>query len=392
MTQSNIYLDYNATTPLDHRLKESIGSWLDLWGNPSSIHQHGRGPKRILREARRNISSLLGVHPLELIFTSGGSESNNLALQGVLKELKRKGVEKKRVLLGSIEHPSVLKQKEAIEELGFRVETIAVDTDGAYSLETFESQLDEDVALVSVMLANNELGVIAPIKEMVALAHKKGALFHSDCVQALGKFPFYLKDLNVDLASFSAHKIYSLKGSGLLYIKKGTPLSPLIFGGSQERRRRAGTENLLAIASFSYVSQLLDPKGFVDSIRPLRDNLENFLCENIEGVRVLGKSTERLCNTSCFMVDGLNAESLLMNLDIRGFSIGTGAACSSGNPEPSPVLLALGLSRDQAQSSVRVSLGRMTTSEQVRDFGNAMVEVVKHLRSLDPETGEVIHV
>ncbi len=392
MTQSNIYLDYNATTPVAPEVREKVPFWLDQWGNPSSIHFHGRGPKKLLREARRKMAESLGIHPLEMIFTSGGSESNNLALQGPLRELKNKGVKRNKVIIGGIEHPSVLNQKERIESLGYEVLILPVCCEGKYDWNFYQNNLTDEVALVSVMLANNELGVIAPIKEMTRLAHERGALFHSDCVQALGKYEFDLNDLGVDLATFSSHKVYALKGSGLLYIKKGTPFSPLILGGSQERKRRAGTENLLAIASFSYVCEHLDTSAFVDSTRALRDNFEAFLSDNIDGLKILGKQNERLSNTSCFTVDGVGAESLLMNLDIRGFSVGTGAACSSGNPEPSPVLLAIGLTREQAQSSLRISLGKMTTQEQMEEFGRNMVEVVKHLRSLDPETGEVKNV
>ena len=388
MTQGNIYLDFNATTPVDSTLNKLWPIWVEMWGNPSSIHHHGRGPKKLLREARRGLALGLGVHPLELVFTSGGSEANNLALKGCLVELKKKSPQRHRVLLGSIEHPSILKQKKSLEEMGFEVVLIPVSAEGLYDLEFYKNNLDERVALVSVMLANNEVGVVAPLSEMVPLAHESGALFHSDMVQCLGKKSFDLKTLDVDLASFSSHKVYAFKGAGLLYVKKGTPLRPIIEGGSQERGRRAGTENLVAIASLAHQVENLKIEEFEKQIQPLRDEMEQKMLESISGLKILGLGVERLVNTSSFLIPGTSGESLLMNLDIKGFSVGTGAACSSGNPEPSPVLLALGLSREEAQSSLRVSLGKTTTQEHIQSFVRALKEVVDHLRKLAEETGE----
>lgn len=385
MTQSNIYFDFNATTPIDPLVQQKLGEWLALWGNPSSIHLHGRGPKKLLRESRRGIANHLGCHPLELVFTSGGSEANNLAIKGAVAEIHKKDPKRTKILMGAIEHPSVLQQTSYLQSQGFEVLTIPVSAEGQYDLEFLQTHLDETVALVSVMLANNEVGVIAPIKKIVKLAHEVGAFVHSDMVQALGKMSFNLKEIDVDLASFSSHKIYALKGSGILYIKKGTPLMALVDGGSQERYRRAGTENLLAIASFALMIEQMDPQKMMTEIKPLRDQFEATIQQEIRGVHILCGEQKRLPNTSCFYVDGVSGESLLMNLDIRGFSVGTGAACSSGNPEPSPVLLALGLTRDQAQSSLRISMGRGTTSEQVESLSKALQEIVEHLRSIDAE-------
>ncbi len=391
MTQSNIYFDYNATTSVDSRVLQKLPEWLDLWGNPSSIHQHGRGPKKLLRESRRGIAKALGVHPLEIVFTSGGSESNNLGLKGSLLEIKRKQSPRNKVILGAIEHPSVLKQKSQLEEMGFEVVLVPVTPEGSYDLDFYQRHLSDQVALVSVMLANNEIGVIAPVKQMCEMAHAQGALFHSDLVQALGKIPFSLSDLNVDLASFSSHKIYALKGSGMLFVKKGTPFEGLTLGGSQERKRRAGTENLAAIASFAMMVESLCPHEFGKKLSPLKEQFENILKSKIAGVKILGEAADRLPNTSCFTIEGVSGETLLMNLDIRGFSVGTGAACSSGNPEPSPVLLALGLTRDEAQSSLRISLGKDTTQQEVQALAQALIEVVEHLRNLQ-ESQEVSHV
>ena len=389
MTQGNIYLDFNATTPVDPVVQAQVPEWLDFWGNPSSIHHHGRGPKKLLRESRRSLAQNLNCHPLELVFTSGGTESNNLAIKGSLQELKKKHPHKNKVLIGAIEHPSVLKQVFQIEEMGFSVKLIPVNSQGQYDLEFYNNELDETVALVSVMYANNEIGVLSPLEEMIPLAHEHKAVFHSDMVQALGKVAFDLKKLNVDLASFSSHKIYALNGCGLLYVKKGTAFDSLTQGGRQERARRAGTENLLAIASFAKMVGEINTEIFKENLEPLREVMENDLKQSITGFKILGEESHRLPNTSCFTIEGTTGESLLMNLDIRGFSVGTGAACSSGNPEPSPVLLALGLSHEQAQSSLRISFGKTTTEEHVKKFTKALIEVVNHLRSLNPETGEV---
>lgn len=389
MTQSNIYFDFNATTPVAAEVVDRLGEWVQWWGNPSSIHHHGRGPKKIMREARRSMAQVLGVHPLEIVFTSGGSESNNLAIQGFLSAIKTRDPKRKKVIIGSIEHPSVLKQIPWIESMGFEVLKIPVNPQGEYDLDFYHSHLNDSVALVSVMYGNNEVGVLSPLKDMVEKAHQVGAFFHSDLVQCLGKKTFSLQELNVDLASFSSHKVYALKGSGFLYVKKGTPLEPILFGGAQERGRRAGTENVLAIASLSFMVEKSQPQVFEETIGPLRDFFESEISSQIEGVEILGAKQPRLANTSCFCVSGVSGESLLMNLDIRGFSVGTGAACSSGNPEPSPVLLAMGLTHEQAQSSLRISMGRSTSKEQVQALVKNLVEVVAHLRALQMEMEEV---
>ena len=388
VTQSNIYFDFNATTPPDPLIQDHISHWMSLWGNPSSVYQQGRDAKKLLRWSRREIAQKMDCHPLELVFTSSGSESNNLALKGFCRAFCERGSKRSKILMGTIEHPSVLKQAPWLESMGFQVIFIPIKPNGEYDLDFYKEHLDEKVALVSLMLANNEVGVIAPIKKMVAQAHTVGAFFHSDMVQALGKYPFDLKTLDVDMASFSSHKIYALKGSGLLYVKKGTPLMSLVEGGPQERRRRAGTENLMATASFALMINHLDPQEFVKKLTPLRDEMEERLVKTVSGLEVLCKGQKRLANTSNFIVPGVSAESLLINLDVRGFSVGTGAACSSGNTEPSPVHLALGLTYNQAQSSLRVSLGKDTKREEVLSLVRSIGEVAQHLYRLEQNKGE----
>ena len=391
--KQRVYLDHNATTPVAEIVRDQILGWVEQWGNPSSIHQSGRGPKALMRESRDKVARALGINPLEVIFTSGGSESNNLAIKGVFESFK-KAEEfgrpfRNQYLFSSVEHPSLRRTAEYLEENGARVEFIPVRRDGSIDLEAFRSLLSENTALVSVMLANNETGNIFPIKEMAELAHARGALFHSDCVQALGKIPVDLKELGVDLASFSGHKFYALKGAGVLFAKKGVPLESLIHGGGQERHRRGGTENVLAIASLGFMCGLKDQiAARAREVECLRNRMEARILEEIKGAHLTGAESPRLPSTSSLVIEGVDGETLLMNLDMKGFSVSTGAACSSGSPEPSPVLLAMGLTRGEAQSSLRVGLGWGTTQDEVDAFVETLKSVVLHVRSLNSSSKE----
>lgn len=388
-----IYFDHNATTPLAADLPQYISTILDSWGNPSSIHHAGRGPKTLIRDARQALANLVGCSPLEIVFTSGGAEANNLAIKGVYESFAKKWGNdisrwpRQRFLVSAVEHPSVSVTFRFLESKGAKVEWIPVNRGGEIDLEAYEKMLSEDVLLVSVMLANNETGNIFPIKKMTKKARAVGALFHSDCVQALGKIQFNLRDLDVDYASFSSHKFYSLKGSGFLYVKKGAPLESLIHGGGQERHRRAGTENTLAIACLGYMAKKVSEIATqYERTKQLRDCMEREVLERIAGVTVTGAKAPRLPTTSSFVIENVDGESLLMNLDIEGVSVSTGAACSSGNPEPSPTLLAMGLSRHEAQSSLRVSIGWSTTEEDIARFLVILEKVVSRLRALRNES------
>jgi cysteine desulfurase len=375
------YLDHNATTPIHPELKAKVGDWLEAWGNPSSIHWAGRGPKSLLREARQNIATLLGVEPLELIFTAGGSEANNLALKGVCDRAVLGCDDRNHILISAVEHPSVRKTAEFLRTRGYRLDVVPVDRKGRLDLEVLRSLLSPRTALVSVMLANNETGHILPVAEVARLAHAVGALVHCDAVQALGKIPLRPRDLGVDLLTLSGHKFYALKGCGALYARKGLNLTSLIHGGGQERGRRAGTENLLAIASLGYMAgKQMDIAAQSERLAGLRDRMEDLIQREIHGVRVTGAEGLRLPNTSSLVLDGVDGETLLMNLDVRGFAVSTGAACSSGNPEPSPTLLAMGLSRAEAQSSLRLSLGWGTSEDDIVNFVAALKAVVERLR------------
>lgn len=383
-----IYLDHNATTPVAERVRDRLADWVESWGNPSSIHQAGRGPKALMRESREKIARMLGVNPLELVFTSNGSEANNFALKGVFESFQKPSPFQKtfrnHYLFSTVEHPSVMRTAEYLKSRGASVEYIPVRRDGSIDLEAYASMLRDDTALVSVMYANNETGNIFPIQQMVEMAHAKGALFHSDCVQALGKVELNLKALGVDLATFAGHKFYALKGVGVLFARRGLTLESLIHGGGQERHRRGGTENVLAIASLGLVCETKDEVASrATALRELRDRMEAEVQAQIEGLTLTGAESPRLPNTSSMIIPGVDGETLLMNLDMRGFAVSTGAACSSGSPEPSPVLLAMGLSRAEAQSSLRVGLGWGTTEAEIENFIKTLKEVVEHLRSLN---------
>jgi cysteine desulfurase len=374
-----IYFDHNATAPLCPELKAKVPEWLEHGGNPSSIHWAGRGPKALLREARQNVARFLGVDALELVFTSGGSEANNLALKGMLPSRPASG-DRDRILISSVEHPSVVKTAMAMTEQGYSVEMIPVSREGEIDLARYLALLGPRTALVSCMLANNETGHIFPIAEMARLAHGAGALFHCDAVQALGKMALRPRDLGVDAVTISGHKFYALKGCGALYIRKGVNIKCLINGGPQERGRRAGTENVLAAASLGFMCA--QPGRVIaenEKVRALRDYLEKRIVNEIPDVRINGGEF-RLPNTSHMTLAGVDGETLLINLDVEGFAVSTGAACSSGSPEPSPALLAMGHSRAEAQSSLRLSLGWENTREEVDAFVEALKPVVARLR------------
>ncbi len=377
---NRVYFDNNATTEPHPEVLKLLPKWAKSYGNASSVHQTARDSKIFLREARKNVASIIRANPIEIIFTSGGSESNNSAVKGVY--FQNRSTKRNHYLVSQVEHPSVLESFEFLKRQGAEVEHIKINKLGHVDLEKFEKQIRTDTVLVSCMLANNETGHIYPIKKMAKLAHTKGALFHTDAVQTLGKLQLDVKALEVDFASFSGHKFYSLKGIGFLFVKSGNHFENLIHGGGQERNRRAGTENILAISSLGYMCGLsseIEPQ--YERLQKLRDYLESKI-ESISGILLTGKDTKRLPNTSNFMVEGCDGETLLMNLDIEGISISTGAACSSGSQEPSPALRAMGWTRQEAQSSLRISLGWQNTKEEVDFFIEKLNKVVSRVRGL----------
>lgn len=320
---------------------------MDVPGNASSVHGEGRAARKLIDDAREAIARELAVIAPMVVFTSGGSEANNLAIKGVAVD---------RLLISAIEHPSVI---EAAKACGKRVETIPVTSGGVIDLERLRAVLPGPKALVSVMLANNETGVIQPLREIAALAREQGALLHTDAVQAFGKMPVNLGLLGADMMTISAHKFGGPMGAGALIIRDGLPFEPLIHGGGQELRRRAGTENVAAIAGFAAAASDERP-----DIKGLRDTLE----AELEDVVIFGRDAERLPNTTCFAVPGLNAETLLMAFDLGGIAVSSGSACSSGKVAKSHVLAAMGVLPEIASAAIRVSLGWNTNAENIEHF------------------------
>jgi cysteine desulfurase len=351
-----IYLDHNATSPLRETARKAMLAALELSGNASSIHGEGRKAHALLDDAREIISGALGAIAPMVVFTSGGSEANNLAL---------KGAPVRRLIVSAIEHPSVLEAAKASDK---HVDIVPVDGQGIVDLFALDQLLTRGPkALVSVMLANNETGVIEPIRDVVAVAHKHGSLVHCDAVQALGKIAVNFGLLGVDTLSVSAHKLGGPLGSGALIIRDGLALYPLIHGGGQELRRRAGTENIAAIAGFAAAIQ-----EKILEIKSLRNHLES----GLEGAVIFGAEAERLPNTSCFAAPGLTAETALMALDLAGFAVSSGSACSSGKVAKSHVLAAMGVAPDLATGAIRVSLGWTTTLQDIEQFISAWAKLI----------------
>ena len=380
LLKNRIYLDHNATTAPRDSAIEGAKKAIEFWGNPSSVHQNASKAKALLWEARQNLSQFLHCHPLEIIFTSGASESNNHAI----KNFFEKSINKEQEwILSSVEHPSVLSLADVLSQKGVKVHKIPVSKEGCLDEDFYEKHLNEKTLLVSIMAANNETGILFPIKKLAKKAHEKGALFHSDMVQSLGKISIDLKDLDVDLASFSAHKCYALKGCGLLYCRKGVDLGSFIHGGPQERQRRAGTENLPGIASFGAIAKEGESILKINkSLKSLRDEMEKNICSSLSGVNVIGQKNQRLDNTSCLHISDVEGETLLMNLDLKGISVSVGSACGSGKMESSSVLTAMGWTEKQTRSTLRVSLGLETKKEHLDYFQKVLKDCVERLRRL----------
>lgn len=379
MIQS-IYLDNNACTPLHPRLREKWSEALELWGNPSSVHWAGRRGKEILRETRRRLAAHLGVSPLEIIFNSGASEGNSQVFwhwMSIPPENRRRN----KILISSVEHSSIQKAALEAESRGYEVFRIPVRRGLGLDMEFVERHLDERTALVAVMWVQNETGEIFPLQELTSRAHRVGAWVHTDAVQALGKTPMDLQSIGVDSASFSGQKVYALKGSGFLYWKKTQPNFKFIFG-QQERARRGGTENLMGVWSLGEVFQGFEVEMIEarERVEALRDLLEQKLLREIPGVQITASDRPRVGNVSSLIVPGVDGESLLMALDLRGIAVSTGAACTSGSSEPSPVLQAMGLSLAEANSSLRVSLGWFSQLSEIEIFVDSLREVVERLR------------
>ena len=362
-----IYLDHAATTPLDPGVLEAMLPFLrGQFGNASSVHGFGQRARGAIDEARAQVAALIGARDSEIVFTSGGTEADNLAIVGVLAAGAEAG--RNNLVVSAIEHHAVLNSLKAIDHARHKVTTVAARKSGRVEPGAVAEAVDRETVLASVMLVNNETGVIQEIPEVVRLVKARGALVHTDAVQGLGRFPLDVRRLDVDLMTVSAHKIYGPKGAGALYVRSGTRMTALIRGGSQERNRRAGTENVAAIVGFGKAAELAGERMAEDSTRIaiLRDRLEAALIGTGDGtVTRNGSATDRIASTSNLSFAGVSGEDLLVALDLAGVAVSTGAACAAGSPEPSHVLKAMGLSRERVNTSLRFSLGRGTTIEEI---------------------------
>lgn len=383
-----VYLDYNATTPVDPAVLEAMLPYLrDNFGNAGSVHTPGQRARAGVDAARESVAALIGAKPSEIVFTSGGTEADNLAVFGAVAASPGT---RKHVITTSIEHHAVLHSCEEIVRRGIEVTVVPVSrtrgSEGVVDPEEIRRALRPETVLISVMHANNELGTIQPIEEIARIASEAGARFHCDAVQSAGKIPVDVHALGADLLSISAHKFCGPKGVGALYVRSGTSLAPRFYGGHAERDRRPGTENVPGIVGFGKAAELARKLLTEDAarIRGLRDQLESAL-ERIPGAQVNGDRARRVPNTTNMTFANAGGEALLIALDLQGIACSTGAACSSGSTEPSHVLLAAGLTHDDARSSLRFSLGRATTREEVERAIEVVPEVVERIRSLSPK-------
>jgi cysteine desulfurase len=379
---SQVYLDNNATTRVLPEVVEAMLPFFsEFYGNPSSIHRFGGQVGQRIAEARAQVAGLIGAaDPVEIVFTGGGTEGDNAAIRGLLEVRS----DKRHIITTQVEHPAVLGLCQHLEKKGYRVTWLAVDENGALDLDELRAVLTDDTALVSIMWANNETGVIFPIEEIGAIVRAKGIPFHVDAVQAAGKLPFKVKELPVDLLTISGHKFHAPKGIGALYVRRGIAFSPFMIGGHQERNRRAGTENVAGIIGMGKAAEIALDRVAEDSATTgkLRDLLETLLLESCPGSRINGGGQKRLPNTANISFRYLEGESILVLLDQQGICASTGSACTAGSSEPSHVLRAMKVPADWLQGAVRFSLGRFNTEEEIRYVNQKVPSIVQRLQGL----------
>ncbi len=378
---SPVYFDYNATTPLDPEVRQAMLPCLgEVWGNPSSVHQVGRRARALLDEGRDRAARVLGCKPSELVFTSGGTESANLAVLGTARALKGKG---KHLVTSRVEHHAVLHCFQYLQQPeGFEVTYLPVNSEGAVSGDALESALRPETTLVSVMAANNEIGTLQPVRELGAICQARGIAFHTDAVQWFGKQPFQdVAQFNADLVSICAHKMHGPKGAGALYIRSPLHPEPVVLGGAHENERRAGTENLAAVIGLVETLErfIKEPVFPHEQLWPLTERLGRIVTA-LAGVIRVGAARERLANTIAFVVEGSDSIALLAALDMEGICASSGSACSAGSLEPSHVIRALGLAEPLANSLVRFSLGRESTAEEVDYVGEVLPGIIRRVR------------
>lgn len=383
----HIYLDSAASTPVaDEVIAEMLPYMKQQYGNPSSIHKFGRETTRAIQLARKRVAEMIGASPREITFTSGGTEADNLALKGAAAHVRSRAPEKIRIITSSIEHDAVLEPCRDLEGMGFSVTYLPVAGDGLVRPSDLKSAMSNDVSLVSIMLANNEVGTIQPIKELAGIAHQAGALFHTDAVQAAGKIPISVKGPGVDMMSMSSHKINGPKGVGALYVRSGLEISPIIHGGGQESELRSGTENVQGIAGFGKACELAAKRmgQYQEQVSGLRDYLIEKVAREIPHSRLNGSRKDRIPNNAHFTFFGVNGEDLIIKMDENGIAASTGSACSVKKQKPSHVLKAMGFSYEEITGSLRLSLGMQNTKEEIDRTVGVLSGIVKELRELSP--------
>lgn len=379
-----VYVDHSATTKLDKKVLEAMLPYLEEdYGNPSSLYRLGRKAKETVENSRQNIASIIGAKPEEIYFTSGGTEANNTLIKGIARTYKKKG---NHIITSKIEHPSVLDSCKALEKEGFEVSYVNVLENGQLDIEDLNNKIKESTILISVMYANNEIGTIQPIEEISKIAKEKGIYFHTDAVQAIGSMDIDVEKLGVDALTLSAHKFYGPKGIGAFYIKKGVRFEKYISGGHQEKNKRAGTENVAGIIGMAKALELSreDLEENNERIKSLRDYYLDEVKKRIPHIKINGYLINRLPGNANISYEFIEGESLLLYLDLKGIYASTGSACSSDSLEPSHVLLAIGVPHEIAHGSLRVSIGKNNTKEEIDYLVDNLVEIVGKLRELSP--------
>ncbi len=379
-----IYLDHNATTPLyPEALEAMLPFYKDVFGNASSIHSFGRAARKAVEDSRETIASFIGAEADEIIFTAGGTESGNTAIRGVMAANASKG---NHIITSAVEHHAVLNTCRFLEKKGCKVTYLPVDESGIVSVEELRKAITDETVLITIMHANNETGTLQPLVEIGALAREKGIIFHSDAVQSFTKLPLNVDKMNAALLSFSAHKIYGPKGAGALYIRKGTKMSPLMLGGHHEKNRRAGTENVPGIAGFAKAVEMArrDGDALNKRISELRDRLWAGLKDRIKDIKLNGHPENRTPNTLNVSFKFVEGESIILNLDMEGVAVSSGSACTSGSLSASHVMLAMGLDHATAQGSIRFSLGKDNTAEDIDFVTGILPGIISKLRAMSP--------
>lgn len=379
----SIYLDHAATTPMRQEAYEAMIPYLtEKFGNPSSIHAFGRAARKDVDGARERVAKALNAAPQEIFFTSGGTEADNMAILGTAAQLRDKG---KHIITSAVEHHAVLHTCEALATQGYRLTMLPVDKYGMVSPSQLAKAITDETILVSIMHANNEVGTIQPIRELAAIAHERGALFHTDAVQSLGNIPVDVADLQVDLLSASAHKLYGPKGVGLLYVRKGTKFGNIAYGGAQERNLRPGTENVAGMMGFARALELAaaeQPETY-EHLAALRDKLIKGLT-SLPAVSLNGHPQQRLPGNVNVSIERVEGESLILSLDMAGIAVSSGSACTSGSLEPSHVLMAMGLSHQKAHGSLRFTLGKSTSAADIDYVLEVIPGIIQRLRQMSP--------